>query len=128
MSIRFDAPGAAAPALASQTSTTYTFGVLSAGIPDTGKTWITADNMQHAWNHESLSLDFGHPWGTGLASEKIATPTWHINVNPDSKDFLTGGGTGRFETTYAIGTVDLNLKITFNGLGMTYTYQGPTSL
>jgi hypothetical protein len=118
--------GVAAPALASQASTSYTFGILSAGIPNTGKTWTTADNVQHAIAHQSINYDFGHPWGASLAYEMIATPTWHINVNPDSKDFLTGGGTSRFETTYTSGVLDLNLQIEFNGFGTTFTYQGPT--
>jgi hypothetical protein len=115
-----------APALASQTSTSYSFGGISVGVPNTGNTWTSADKIEHKTGGESINYDFGHPWGPGYDYSDIATPHWNLNIDPNSKNYLTGSGTSRFETTYATGKLDLSLQYKFEGLVTSITYQGPT--
>jgi hypothetical protein len=118
--------GAAATALASQTTTSYSFGAIEIGIPNTGNTWTSADKILHKVNGESLSYSFGYPWGSGVGTGDLATPHWNLNVDPTSKNYLTGNGHRYFEKTFASGTLDLTSSYKFEGLVTSFTYEGPT--
>jgi hypothetical protein len=118
--------GVAAPALASKTTISYSFGAVEIGIPNTGNTWTSADKMMHKVNGESLSYSFGYPWGFGVGTGNLATPHWNLNVDPTSKNYLTGNGHRYFEKTFASGTLHLTSGYKFVGLVASFIYEGPT--
>jgi hypothetical protein len=112
---------AISPVLACRAETKYTFGVLSIDIPNTGTTSYTTNNIEIAKNHESTSWDFGHPWGPGLSS---VITNFRLNVDSNSKNFLTGNGIDHFTTQYTTGTLKMITVLKFEGFG-TLTYHGP---
>lgn len=112
---------AVSPALAS-VEITYSVGVLSISIPNTGSTNYPADKIEVARNQEGISWDFGHPWGQGISPTTI---DYQLNVDSNSKNYLTGNGVDRFVTQYATGILSMVTTLKFEGFG-TFTYHGPT--